>query len=983
MATDPNAEELTPGPSISLEVAVEDTAAATIDDPAFDPALEGQPEPEILSDAQSLGLDSPDAMPIEDAPADKPVQVAGMGKGLIGAAQKLAKSAPANQGPKPMSSGPPTAAANITKDRIVIVDADETTAARFRQIYNMPADQRVPIYKPNLGSLASDNISTTGGGNSAALDDVTRGYVDALNILYEQEVKAARRGTMKIDDIMKAATKAGFDQAFLDVVGRQIGDKISPEILAKSLWVFQHTSAALDDVMMNGTDEEVLQMLPIAARVTMNAGAAAAEAGRSMAVLSHAGKTGALANIERLSNLPDMLKRYGVSLETVQDMRAAYTALPKDTQRKTMARGLIQKGLDVWAELYINAFLSSPVTHAVNIASNLIFGMFQLPERALAGVIGAIRTNIFRGMTSEERVYMSESMAMLQSLRYSLGDAYRAAARAMVDEEETFGAMTKVDTRQRRAISSEYLMPNREPGLVTGAVDAVGVVTRLMGSRLLLAEDEFAKGIAYQAEIYAQATRRMESLVANGMDPADAAKEGAAILNGRDATAVRRAQEMAQRMTFQGKLGPVGEKISAFMSHPLIKVFVPFYKTPTNIVKETLSRTPLGLIPGSGFWSEFKAGGASADMALARITMGTGLFATFAMASTGADDGNIILTGAEPSDKTAAAAWRRQKLQAYSIAVKNEDGTYTSYDYSRFAPIAGVLAMAADFAQYAQYEDDPSVLEQLAIAGPLSMYNVLKELPMLQGMFQIADIFGSEYETGRDKIERAFELLAKQFGTAAISAIPLAPTGSLTATVERTLDPKASSPMLSGDQVDANPLMRGFYEALQRAKSRNPFFSRSVERKLNLYGEEMRQCENGLWCFISPIRVLDSKYNAVDQEMVRLGLGVPMPKKTQRGIKLNAEQYNRMIIEMNTIDNGINAGSMLEEMAWRIQQPDYQDAPIGDNEEDGTDGKIGMLRSIKNARLKQALDTLFGEDPSLQAKWSRRKAIIQKTGKVP
>ena len=630
----------------------------------------------------------------------------------------------------------------------------------------------------------------------------------------------------------------GFDSAFLEVMGRRVGDDVGPEQLARSIWVFQHVSLALDDVMLNGTDAEVLQMLPIAGRVTINTAASASEAGRTMAVLSNASKFGAMGDIERLSNLPELLKRYGVKKETVDDMRAAYTALPKSSMRKRMGRGLFQKGLDVWAELYINSLLSSPVTHMVNITSNLIFGMFQLPERALAGALGALRTNILRGFTSSDRVFMSESMAMVQSLRQGLSDAIVASKRGLVSEEETFGAMSKIDVRERRAISSEFLGLEGQSPVGLG-VDGLGIVTRFMGSRLLLAEDEFAKGIAFQAELYAQAQRRMKVLINDGMEPDKAAEEGARILAGRDAAAVRTAQEGAQRLTFQGDLGAFASKFSTIMSHPAAKIFVPFYKTPTNILKETMARTPLGLLPGSGFWTDFRAGGASADLAMSRLVMGSSIFMTVAYAAAGGEGSAVILTGAGPEDKTAKAAWRRLKLQKHSIAFRNEDGTYESFDYSRLAPIAGILAMAADYAQYSQYEDDASALEQLYMSGPLALYDQMKELPMMQGLFSIVDILGSEFEGGREKMERSFELIAKQLTAAGLSSLPLVPTGSLTATVERVLNPNASNTMPAGDEIDAGPLARGFYEALNKAKARNPFFSNAVSAKLNLWGETM------------------------------------------------------------------------------------------------------------------------------------------------
>jgi hypothetical protein len=65
------------------------------------------------------------------------------------------------------------------------------------------------------------------------------------------------------------------------------------------------------------------------------------------------------------------------------------------------------------------------------------------------------------------------------------------------------------------------------------------------------------------------------------------------------------------------------------MSHPLAKIFVPFFKTPSNIVGAVSERSPLALMMPS-FYKAIKAGGAEADTALAKIALGTSVMATFA-----------------------------------------------------------------------------------------------------------------------------------------------------------------------------------------------------------------------------------------------------------------------------------------------------------------------------------------------------------------
>jgi|TARA_R100000093_G_scaffold28462_1_gene15748 hypothetical protein len=1009
-------EEIIPGVETAAGAAT-DGVVASVDSEALPAAVAGEGQAELFENASDLepvqegpvpvgtgqGPEVADGQNVEPFPidgepipvtteeGDEPVEIAGATRELLKAATKALK------GEEGSAAGSARVTTQVEQlgDQLIITHADEQTARRFNAIFDLPADQRVPLLKPNLGTLGTKS-----------LDDVTAGYVDALNIIFEEEARKMRRGTVSMDDMAATAMRNGFDEAFLEVMGRRVGDDIGPEKLFKAMWVFQHTAMALDDIAMQaritGSPEDkaaFLQMLTIAGRVTINAGAMASETGRTMAVLSNASKSGALNDIERLSNLPDLLERFGVSEDTVDDALAAYTALPKSTMRKRMGRNMFQKGMDVWAELYINALLSSPVTHMINITSNLIFGMFQLPERALAGVIGTLRTgsqvaakkaakrflktNILQGFDPNDRVFMGEMTAMLASRHQGLTDAMIAAKRGALKEQETFGAMSKIDTRERRAISTDYL--NFDPESVIGkSVNTIGIITRFLGSRLLLAEDEFAKGIAYQAELYAQAHRRMAALTAEGMDADKVAQEGAAILAGRDAASVRTAQEGAQRLTFQGDLGKFAGKFNSIMAHPMAKILVPFYKTPTNIIKETLIRTPLGIVTPTGFWKDLRRGGAEADLALSRMTMGSTIFATIAMWGAGDESSPFILTGAGPEDKNAAAAWERLELKPHSLAWRQEDGTYESFDYSRLAPISGILAMASDYAQYSQYEgDDEKNLGDLAVISALGMYDVVKDLPMMQGLFDIVELVGSEYKGNREAVEATLEAISKRLTGAALTAVP-GFAGSLTATVERVVNPRRSDTSLETDQLEGGAWARGFYKALNILKSRHPLFSNDVGVKLNMWAEEMSQCKNGLWCFFSPIRVLSSKHRAVDEEMVDLNLGLADISRTQKGIELGVEQKNKIIIEMNRIEHPSTTPGetwvLLDELNWTVKQDFYR------RNQDGTDRgkgeKLDMLRSIRNGYLEEARDTIFGRSSDLQSKVRIRERNLKKFGKA-
>jgi hypothetical protein len=186
--------------------------------------------------------------------------------------------------------------------------------------------------------------------------------------------------------------------------------------------------------------------------------------------------------------------------------------------------------------------------------------------------------------------------------------------------------------------------------------------------------------------------------------------------------------------------------------------------------------------------------------------------------------------GGGPSDKNARAAMMRQGFQPYSINVKQDDGTYKSITFSRFDPISGVLAMAADFAYYAQYETDQATLDQLAMAASVGVAEYMMDMPLLQGMSEVQGALSAP--TGAEKFDALLGLLGEKGTAAALSVIP--GTGSFTAAAARVMDPTARSTLLpeegmfGEDPTQLPAAARGFYTALQKAKARNPLFNKDL-----------------------------------------------------------------------------------------------------------------------------------------------------------
>jgi len=239
-------------------------------------------------------------------------------------------------------------------------------------------------------------------------------------------------------------------------------------------------------------------------------------------------------------------------------------------------------------------------------------------------------------------------------------------------------------------------------------------------------------------------------------------------------------------------------------------------------------------------------------------------------------------------------------------------------------------------------------------------------MPFLQGASEISAILsGTDGEVVFEKLQR---FMTERATTAVLSALPT--VSSMGATIERRLDPYASNTMLpAGDLAgvpitELPPFMQGFYTALQKAKARNPLFSDDVPPSLNLWGEKRTQGSGANYEMWSPIRIQNSKYSAVDREMMRLGDGIMMPSKKINGVLLNAEQYNYMIEAMNKKVPGQR--TFLEEMKATIFSPAYKDIELDED-------KLTVLRNIAESYKLVGRDAVLMEYPSLRERVLKRQ----------
>jgi len=829
--------------------------------------------------------------------------------------------------------------------------------------FPMNLDQMTDAFNGNLAAFQAKIV----GANSVAIEQM-------------------KRGKMTIEEIGHAAEKIGLKDMAMRLLNKQPGEVFNAEEMYKAL-VTQASAlltakSAYDDMIADPTDASALNFLlaiNLQGALTTSLVGAKTEAARTMAVLTNfskimqanqmpsaddvTGMFGQMPNIEGMSP-EDIIANMG-GIETIMARGQAYMMLRPD-QQSQVASGFskwFNKGVDVFMESFMNGLLSGIPTHMVNVLGNAGFQIYSIPERFIAGAIGAARTSI--PGSNQSRVYMTEALAIPAGMMMSFNASMRAAAKAFVTEDPS-DLVSKIDYRTRKAITAENL--ELDPDAAVGwAVDMLGKITRIAG-RFLLTEDEFFKGSARGVAQYTTAVRRALDLKAQGADEATVRASIVQAIQNPDEALLTTMKDYGQLMTFQKDLEGVLGQLQGFFSHPAMKIFVPFYKTPTNIMREVMSRNVLSAPLLPSFWKAIKAGGPEADMAMSKMALGSTIMAAFAGYSYGAEGDDVLMTGHGPSDPKAREAWLRHH-QPYSFSVKMEDGTRKSITYSRFDPLSGVLAVAADFAWYARHSDDEDMISSLAAAAAMSNYNYVGQLPMLQGMFSIAEIFGSEYEGGEAKFKRLQELLGKQVGSAAITALPL-PTGSFTASIERYFDPTKKNTLPTDTNVA--PLVRGFYEALQKARSRSPFFSKDMEPALDRWGTPRMEGDGQVWELASPIKIRIDEYQMVDDEMSDLNLGLSRVPKSIEGIKLTGKQQNMLVLLANNPPDG---GNLLEDLKEMILSPEYQDLLPG--------FRITELRAIDSVYWSNARKYLLEMDPDLRARVDERNGIRDVTGKAP
>ena len=552
---------------------------------------------------------------------------------------------------------------------------------------------------------------------------------------------------------------------------------------------------------------------------------------------------------------------------------------------------------DKFMEVWINGLLSGPQTHAVNMLSNVLTGLWSIPENYLAAGIGALKRTPDRVTFGEANV---RAFGYLQGAKEGI-----SLAKKTFLTETPSDIFSKLEARREKAIEGR-----------------LGKLVRLPG-RALMTSDEFFKAIGYRMELNAQGYR---SAIKAGLKPNDRKfaehmkgvmddlpvgknkEETEELIKAKAKTlnmSVFELEELkrevnlkainnARYLTFTKPLEGMSRHISKITSEsPMTKLIAPFIRTPVNIVRFAAERTPFGM-----FMREHKGlKGAAKDTQQAKLAFGAMVGAsTVAMAAQGK------ITGSGPSDPNAMRMLRLTGWQPYSFVIEQEDGTKRYLAYNRIEPLGIILGLSADFSDIAGSLNDEDA-DSMGARISASISKNLTDKTFFRG---ITDVI----EAANDP-NRFFDSYTRNMvGT-------IVPTGLAQAT--RTIDPLVRDTQGYGDKL----------------KSRIPGYSQTLEARPNFWGEPIIMSGGLGPDIVSPIYSSFSNNDLVSNELVRLKYSPSMPQRSIDGVRIPPDLYNRFVKRAGKL-----AYSILEE--YVVSNPEYR--------------KLDKLPSTQVTEIKKVID---------------------------
>jgi hypothetical protein len=421
-------------------------------------------------------------------------------------------------------------------------------------------------------------------------------------------------------------------------------------------------------------------------------------------------------------------------------------------------------------------------------------------------------------------------------------------------------------------------------------------------------------------------------------------------------------------------------------------MFVPFIRTPTNIMLETISRTPVGVLSPK-FISDIKAGGIQSDIAMAKIGLGS-----LVMYSVAAGPLEGKLTGYGPMRKgdkqvLEGTGWQQfsyvlrrdqvsdERLKEWEKLTKvsvGKDKVYISY--AGLEPLASLLAIAASAGEYSMQEASEADLSKIFMGGVLGLYNYMSEQPMLKGISEMMSVLKSSAQDEEPFLYNVFAQMSKQMTSVLIGGSPLGVHSSFVANIERFINPEQSLVMEARSPLDDNPfngIKKGAMEAIGQAMSRNPLTSDMLPPRIDPLTGITKKTGEGNWNeTFNPFKTSEGKDSPAHMIYAQFRLPMYIPEKKINGVELNDEQYTRLI-ELATKGNKIEKNLLM-----LANDPNFiAFAKTTNNPNAGFAKAQAIVQRVAESAYAEARKILIMEDSSLRMDIGDVKKLEQSEGK--
>lgn len=678
-----------------------------------------------------------------------------------------------------------------------------------------------------------------------------------------------------------------------------------------------------------------------------------------------------------------------------KDLMKFADAFLNETDAAKRAKLIDSTAVSGWRDktfsVFVNNILSRPSTHLKNAVSNTLMMPIRGAEKTLAAGIGTARRAV--GLGSDDQYFFSETYSSISATLQAVKDGLEMGKfAARQGYSSTMDDASKIDLAKARAEIFDY----QADSPLAGFWKAANFISTLPG-RSLLTADEFFKGMSYRYELERYATREgikayEQALETGGKKEAELAFDKAvqaAYDNPSDELLTS-----AQEATFTRPLEGIAKKAQNVINDDsymgfLLRTQIPFVTTPVNLSLQMLERTPLAPLT-SKVRADLAKGGKDADLALAKIGMGTGAAMLF---TSYAEDGK--LTGAGPADKGQREALLRQGWQPYSLVydgtnmteeqrasfatmpvdVRYGTGDYAGkifISYQGMEPVGAFLAMAANYNDFGKYRNDMADMEKIEVAAAslqYAFYDYMMSTPFLQGLSNISSALGIGPMSKQDESLKLLDELGKSLVTFAGKTV--VPLSGLVSSVREKTDPYRREYKVDPNAETLLPV--GVSQGINELINSTPGLSDTLPPKLNIWGEPT-QYEYS-W---SPIRMAEGKQNEADQIIIQTGTKVKMPTRRisqpiEKGqtveVDLSPQEYNELLMIAND-PGGIDMQNQLIKIAKdNVDLPLYKQQSIISNI---------ISESFSKAKEQLLYNSEYSED--IQFRIQQRADLIREAG---